>query len=651
MVTFDTPTPHVHLVPKHPAENVRYRAWVLEEARDNPTRQAQFRKMCREDILFYANTFCWTHSPKDHPEFPDRPFITWKFQDNVLKEIAAAIGHHDLALPKSREMGATWLCMLAIEWRWHFWPGQTFLVCSRKQEFVDKTGSPKALFWKLDYLHRNQPRWLLPTGRWLLDKDPKRLNNHLENADSGSVIDGEATVPNLGRGDRLTAILLDEHAHIEKGAAISKATRDATRCRIFNSTPNGTGGIGAEFNKYVNENEYCRVVRMHWRQHPEKVAGLYSSKNGKVVYLNKGYVYPEGYVFIHDGKTRSPWYDEQCRRVNSPRELAQEVEIDFLGSGDRFFDVPVVENHRRLHQQEPFYRGALRVKLKDLSAEWHEASHGDASLEKETEAKWCLRPMKIWCPIDPNTLQPHVSDFAVGCDVAAGGGGDYSSNSALAVLDKRTGRLVATFAANDIDPKIFVCFAIAVCKWFYNATLNWEDNGPTGTQFRKEVVRREYPYLFYRNVENLGFTKKTDKIGWCSSANIGPAELLGDLQRAMREGKAFVQDKATIDELLQYVWSGGKVVHDGALATEDESGKGKAHGDRAIAMGLAWLTRRDSPAPPKEEEGPKEYPVGSMGWILKKDEEARTRDAGGDEEWAWDVDGEEERAWDVAEAI
>lgn len=89
------------------------------------------------------------------------------------------------------------------------------------------------MMWKLDHLIKWCPKWLLPTFT--------RTKMHLTNLETGSSIDGESTNQNFGRGDRRTGVVLDEFAAVENGHAILRATRDVTRCRIFNSTPNGTG--------------------------------------------------------------------------------------------------------------------------------------------------------------------------------------------------------------------------------------------------------------------------------------------------------------------------------------------------------------------------------------------------------------------------
>lgn len=625
MVAHNTKTPFIHLVPRTLLGNLRFRKWVLNECRGNPRRQSQFKEMCRRDLLFYVAVFCWTHSPKDYPDCPDRPFIPWKeFQDEAFLTIADCIGKEDLCIPKSREMGATWMLTTVFEWRWHFRRGQTFLLVSRKDDLVDKTETPGTLFSKIDYLHANQPTWLLPSGRERGASDPNRTKAHLKNADNGSVIDGEATVPDLAHGNRLTAIGLDEHARMPDAPTISTGTRDATKSRVFLSTYNGTGGIGAEFYRF-SKNPDCRQLRLHWTLHPEKVVGLYTSKDGKLEILDKDYEFPPDYKFVLDGKTRSPWYDNECRRSNSQREIDQQVDMIPLGSGDRLMSASIIESHRSRHVVPPLYRGYLSVSLKTLEPQWLASGRPNVELELKPGSLFLERPLHVWCSLNKSTDRPFEGEFSVSADIGAGTGGDFTSNSALAVLDKRTGRQVAAFAAYDILPKDFASFAIAVCKWFHDARLIWEDNGPLGQTFRGEVIRRMYPYIYYRFSTSNSYRKPTTNPGYHTPAE-GPGAILDELQRAMREGKCVVVEESTLDELYQYVWQGGKAVHDGSLATDSESGKGKAHGDRAIAMALAWEDARSGPMLPKVEPEKKAYPEGSLGWVMQEDERLREKD-------------------------
>ena len=132
-------------------------------------------------------------------------------------------------------MGASWLCLRAIYHRWRHFRSQSFLLASRKEEYVDKSGDPKSLFGRSTTSCKpNRPGWR--------PNRIERIKLHLENIDMGSVIDGESANKDLGTGDRRTGVLLDEFSLVEEGHSVLAATQHVTRCRIFNATPKGARG-------------------------------------------------------------------------------------------------------------------------------------------------------------------------------------------------------------------------------------------------------------------------------------------------------------------------------------------------------------------------------------------------------------------------
>jgi hypothetical protein len=82
------------------------------------------------------------------------------------------------------------------------------------------------------------------------------------------------------------------------------------------------------------------------------------------------------------------------------------------------------------------------------------------------------------------------------------------------VMDTVTGQQVGEFATNTLPPVAFADLVIAACKWFGNAYLIWEMNGPPGSAYSKQILERNYPYIYYREIENKFYKKKTRNPGW-----------------------------------------------------------------------------------------------------------------------------------------
>ncbi len=402
-------------VPTALKENLQWRKGVYKKISENPSYISVIQAACAADPIFYVNGFLYTFDPRRHPS-TKIPFILYPFQRDGLIEIISAIGNYDLLIEKSRDMGASWLNIVAFEYLWHFRKQMSFLMVSRTEDYVDKVDNPKALFWKIDFIHQNLPHWLMPKG---YNPEKHRMKLHIKNPENGSVIDGESTTGQVARGDRRTAILLDEFAAVEQGHKVLSSTRDVTKCRLFNSTPEGINNA-----YYSIRQTNIKKLRFYWTQHPLKAAGLYivDKQTGKVeVQDPKGL--PKGYKFVTSDKwvTRSPWFDEQCERCATDQEIAQEVEIDYLGSGHQFFLPDAINEAIRKLTILPENVGNLHYDTTTAEpSEFRDDEFGD---------------IQIWGFLDGNNRLPGDRRYVLGGDVSAGTG---SSNSALCGYDTTT---------------------------------------------------------------------------------------------------------------------------------------------------------------------------------------------------------------------
>lgn len=603
--------------PKDQLANARYRRAILKRAAGDPAFQQELWIRASRDIVWYCDTFLWTYSPKDQADSPNRPFILWDYQEDALHKILAGFGDHDVVIEKSRDMGATWLCALAIEWRWHFRSRQSFLVGSRKEELVDKSGDPKSIFWKIDYLLEHLPGWLVPNH--------DRIKLHLANLDNNSTIDGESTNDDFARGDRRTAILLDEFPAVENGYSILNATRDATRCRILNGTPQGASGAYYDTRQKTANNFPDRLIRLHWSQHPEKSLGLYTSDEvapGKfnMRIIDQTFKFPVDYEFVLDGKMRSPWYDDQCKRAASQQEIAQELDIDYAASGWQFFDTKVLEKIIKATARPPLLRGEFFFDPSGKNPAWITQSSGR---------------VQLWITLgkDGKLLAPDRK-YAVGCDVATGKGGEMSSNSVASIVDIETGEKVGQFHTAHLSPPEFCKYVLAICRFFNNAFLIWEDNGPGG-EFQKAVKEAGYRKVFYAPKDELDFNnRKSHTPGWHSTKET-KRTVISEYATALIAGAFVNQCEEALKECGEYVHEpNGTIRHAKSKDHIDPTAIGENHGDMVIADALACRAMKDFPRKKKPEEGaidPENPPYGTFAWREKQHRDA-AREAGN----AWD---------------
>lgn len=555
-------------MPKGLLENLEYRKSILRAAVTDKALQADLMALCSEDILYWTNVFCWTFDPRKIRESTTLPMITYEYQDEDILETELAIEEgHDILKEKSRDMGATWDCLINFDHRFLFKQLEAFLLVSRKEEYVYKPDDHKALFSKVDFINTRLPLWMMPG----FNRRLHCTNLHMFNPSTGSTIDGESTTGDVARGDRRTAILLDEFAAVpvSDGYRVLRATRDATRCRVFNSTPNGVG------NAFHDMRDKCKTVKMHWSLHPEKAAGLYLDTAGKL---------------------RSPWYDNECKRAVNSVEIAQELDIDYLGSNYQFYPPAIIDKHKHDYAVPAYLTGNLDYII------------NEAKPERFVESEDGL--MRLWIKLGHDGKPPKDRSFVFSADIAVGTG---ASNSCLSGADRRTREKVFAYADPNIGPEEFAKLAVAVCRWFAGeeedgAFLIWEANGP-GRQFGKKVLDLSYRNIYFRRNEKSISKTMTDVPGyWTDNSN--KRVLLGEYRQALKDGDFVNRDALALNECLEYVHSGDTVVHSRALSNIDPTGARENHGDRVIADALCFRALREFQKSDDKKEA--EVPVGSF---------------------------------------
>lgn len=599
---------HSRLVPKDPIRNLEFRyqiAWLCER---DPEARACLLQMAGEDLLFFVNAFCWTLDPRKLSENASSigarlPLITWDYQDEALIGMEESLlSSEDLLVEKSRDMGASWLTCVWFVWRWLFRDHQSFLLVSRKADLVE--GDDDSLMAHIDFVLEGLPRWMLAPD------DYTDVDMQLKNLKTCSVIEGEATVKNVGRGGRRTAILLDEFAAFEDGgfAALS-ATADTTNCRVFNSTPKGTANAF-----YSQREKGTKRIRMHWSRHPEKRRGLYRPiGNGQFEKLDPSFDY-SGIVLVDEVPRgtegfRSPWYDRECARRAHAWEIAQELDIDYQGSAYPFFDPRMLDKLRVEFCREPFHTGRIEKKGEEGSYRY-EFVEDPAGLAKRG-------PLKLWVRLDANSRAPGRRDYLVGCDIGQGTG---SSDSVASVADRYSGEKIAELAGNKWGVNTFAELVYNLCMFFSpgsQAYLIWEATGP-GRTFGKVIVEDlKYP-RFYRHTEELKLgAAPTQKYGWFSGLE-GKRDLL-QTYREMLSTRAFLNPSAeAIREAGFYVFEGNKIEYRGPSSSSDPSNQGVNHGDRVIADALcAKLLFDGKSGKPAAQKTTEEPPILSPAWRQK----------------------------------
>ncbi len=574
-------TPYYSEVPKGIQANLFFRRFIIEEAGRDPEYAAALEVMCSKDILFYINVFGWTKDPRIVGDII-KPFVTYDFQDDAILEACDCIlNGSDLVWPKTRTMGASWMGMVVFEWFWHFYGDLELGIISRKEELVDQAGNTKSLMGKIDFIHDYLPKWLRPRTH--------RIKRHLYNLDNNSTIIGETTNKDPFRSARLTACFIDEFAAFEPidGWECLKATREVTKCRIFCSTPKGAANA---FWHVVYKTAAIKRF-LHWLEHPIYSQGAYTTgEDGKVKHIDKNFTgtvkskridwvgekefeFPGEYPFILDGKTRSPWYDTEEARCGSKTEMAQEVDINFMGSDNQFFDPEFINKLKAEYCIDPIVRGNITFKGDDC--------------EPEGIVEFDEGPLHLWFELNPRTgAREFISDreFGIGADVSAGIG---ASNSVASVVDLRTGRKIAMWKDANTYPKDFAEICVALARLFNDAIINWDAGGSTGSTFSNTVAKIGYSNLYYMVDETTHKQKISQKPGFFLNP-VARGVALREYRSALNLREFINLSKSGMNETLQFIREpGGKAVHSASKYDQDPGANKEAHGDECMADTVA----------------------------------------------------------------
>lgn len=161
---------------------------------------------------------------------------------------------------KSRDCGLSWLAVATASTICITRPGIVMGFGSRKEDYVDKIGDPKSLFWKAREFVANLPVEFRGGFR---RKDSAHMR--LLFPDTGSAMTGEAGDA-IGRGDRSSAYFVDEAAHLERPQLVDASLSATTNCRQDISSVNGMANSFAQ----RRHSGKISVFTFSWRDDPRK---------------------------------------------------------------------------------------------------------------------------------------------------------------------------------------------------------------------------------------------------------------------------------------------------------------------------------------------------------------------------------------------
>jgi len=333
----------------------------------------------------------------------------------------------------------------------------------------------------------------------------------------------------------------------------------------------GNSGSGRHCKGSRDDDQGCH------RTHQEGLDGgrsFASTQNPEPVYdlLNCG---PRRAFTVIDDCGRPLLVHNCLRDTATPRLIASQLDRDPRGAVGKVFATDLLDRVKREHCRPPVWRG---------TPVFDSESAALVGLLTRDDG-----PLKLWFRPGPDNSCP-LGPFTVGCDIAIGSDGAFASNSVASGIDDRTGEQIMEFAVRGVPSIKFARQVVGLCLWLRNAYLGWEDSGMVAP-FAKEILEvLYYGNVYYREVAAIGLKRKTRKAGWWNGRDEHKADLFEKMALAMETNQYTVRSEELVRECGEYEWDDGKIIHQ---PTKNHGNTEKAHGDRCIAAGVAWLLYLD----------------------------------------------------------
>jgi hypothetical protein len=435
---------------------------------------------CFENPMYFMKKYIKIQ----HPIRGTIPFNLFPFQEETLKQFWK--NDFNIVL-KSRQMGISTLVAAYSLWLMLFHNDKNILVISTKQEVA------KELVSKVRFANDNLPSWLK-----VQCTEDNKLSLKFKN---GSRILATSAAGDAGRSFALSLLVIDEAAFIEGVDEIWTAaypTLSTGGRSIILSTPNGVGNF---FHKMWKDAEAKKgmfnPIKLPWNLHPER---------------------------------NQDWRDQQTAIAKSPKEAAQELDCDFLASGNTLIDLTIVQWYKETSERAP------------------------------AECRGLDRGYWIWQYPDYNR------QYIVSADVARGDGMD---SSAFHVLDVETLDQVAEYKGQ-IDTTSYGHLLVEAAAAYNNALLIIENTG-LGWATIQAVVDKQYPNLFYSSVDLkyvevqrqliTKFYSEEKKMlpGFSTTMKTRPL-IISRLEQYIRNKEVNIVSTRTLGEFETFIWDKGKVV-------------------------------------------------------------------------------------------
>ena len=423
---------------------------------------------------------------------------------------------------------------------------------SRKLVFAKKVKPEKILIIanKLDTSLEMANKIRAFVGQWPswvgIDFSPEKNSQKHYKLNNGCEVKAVATSKDALRGFTPTILVFDEAAFIEADSdfwAACMASLSTGGKVIVVSTPNGYDPIYYEIYDQAlrNMNDF-KITEMFWFRDPRYAKDLYLVKTDDIIHylLNKEEYnekdiiswedipfadrnYDDLKELMNQGyKPSSTWFEAMVKKLKyDKRKVSQELECNFLGSGDNVFDSKLMQNVRE-------------------------------NMIREPQNKMMGNALWIW-------KEPVVGHkYVMGVDVSRGDSEDFSS---FQIIDFDEREQVAEFVGKlPPDTMAEVCY-----KWanMYSCFVVIDITGGMGVSTSRKLQEMNFKNLYVDGVDTNNKwkydAKAMDKIPGLNFNN-KRVQIIASFEEVMRHGFR-VYSSRLYNEMNTFVYINGRPDH------------------------------------------------------------------------------------------
>jgi phage FluMu gp28-like protein len=364
---------------------------------------------------------------------------------------------------------------------------------------------------------------------------------------NGCEVKAVATSKDALRGYTPTILIFDEAAYIEADSDFWSACMASLSTGgkvIVISTPNGHDPIYYEIYDQADRgmNDF-KVSEMYWYKDPRYTKDLYLVQTEDIIdyFLNKENYKSDQIIHMEDYDVNNPeqyeklkhymstgykpsssWFESMVKKLKyDKRKVSQELECNFLGSGDNVFDSKVLQKIRENFIKDPANR---------------------------------MISNSLWIWKEPVTGHKYV----MGVDVSRGDSEDYST---FQIIDFDTREQVAEFVGKlPPDTMAEICF-----KWanMYSAFVVIDITGGMGVSTSRKMQELGYKNLYVDGVDYQNKwkydPKQAEKIPGINF-NSKRVQIIASFEEAIRHDFD-IKSSRLLNEMNSFVYINGRPDH------------------------------------------------------------------------------------------